>query len=246
MAASVVTCQLAADTNSNAWYPPATTPDIHVVELFTFHGLPNDTQSHDLKILVNHAYAVAFSEELKVPLYAVYRYGNSANAAEDVKERYFERPPKFQLDLRTEARVHTDDYRNGLGYQRGHMAPNYGLRFQYGHLAQIESFFMSNIPPQHESLNTGVWMKAEHRIATDLAQDDNQTQKSGDDIKDLWGISGPSLKVQSKPCNNQVWLSRMPSSRSSSAGKTTSIAPSKLSPPTTPTTRRLAKNPSNS
>ena len=110
------------DDNSNTWFPNSDIPNIHLVALYTFHGLPKNTEpDREIKILVNHSYAVGYSEELKGPLYAVYRYGNLQDRSENLVERSFERPSNFQIDLRTAARVGTDDY-TGSGYDRGHVA----------------------------------------------------------------------------------------------------------------------------
>lgn len=188
----------ADDGNVNEWFPSGDIPGVYLVELFSFHGLPRNTvPGREIKVLVNHGYAVGYSEELKVPLYAVYRFGNLQEPAEELQERSFERPPSFQVDLRTDARVTADDYTSS-GYDRGHMAPNYGLRSQYGHLAQIETFLMSNIAPQKPGLNRYTWRYAEEKIAKKLAQDDRDPEKKGDDIKDLWVISGPIFEGQTK------------------------------------------------
>jgi endonuclease G, mitochondrial len=177
--------------NENLWYPDPSIVNIQLVELYTFNGLPKNTNSdRDIKILVNHGYAVGYSEELKVPLYVTYRYGNLSESSEEVQERSFKRPPKFQVDLRTNSKVHTNDY-TGSGYDRGHMAPNYGIRTQYGHLSQIETFLMTNIVPQDKSLNRYTWVSAEKKVANTLAQDDRDPDDDGDDIPDLWVISGP-------------------------------------------------------
>lgn len=187
-----------ADENLNSWYPSQDIPNIYLVELFTFHGLPKNTiPGRNIKILVNHGYAVGYSEELKAPLYAVYRFGNLQEAAEGVTERSFERPPKFQVDLRTDAKISTYDYTRS-GYDRGHLAPNYGLRTQYGHLAQIETFLMTNIVPQKAGLNRYTWRYAEEKIAKALAQDDRDPSDKGDDIKDVWVISGPIFEGETK------------------------------------------------
>ena len=78
------------------------------------------------------------------------------------------------------------------------MAPNYGLRSQYGHLSQIETFLMSNIAPQKHGLNAGVWLKAETKAANELSQDDRKPSSKSDDIKDLWVISGPVFEGEIK------------------------------------------------
>jgi len=188
----------AADDNVNAWHPDPNITNIQLVELYTYNGLPRNMKpEREIKILVNHGYAVGYSEALKVPLYVVYRFGNLKESSENLKERSFERPPKFQVDLRTESKVHTNDY-SGSGYDRGHMAPNYGLRTQYGHLAQIETFLMTNIVPQKGSLNRYTWASAERKIADNLAQDDRRPNDGGDDIKDLWVTSGPVFEGEIK------------------------------------------------
>jgi endonuclease G len=181
----------AAD-NKNAWYPSTEIPNIYLVELYTFNGLPRNTNpERNINILVNHGYAVGYSEELKVPLYAVYRYGNLLEVSENITERSFERPPKFEVDLRTKSRVHQNDY-TGSGFDRGHMAPNYGLRSQYGHLAQLETFLMTNIVPQKPALNRYIWAAAEKKVVNQLAQDDI------DKTKDMWVISGPIFQENIK------------------------------------------------
>lgn len=68
----------ANEDNGNAWHPNAEIPNIYLVELYTFHGMPRNTEPElEIKILVNHGYVVGYSEELKVPIYAVYRYGRA-------------------------------------------------------------------------------------------------------------------------------------------------------------------------
>lgn len=176
--------------NSNAWHPGTSIPNVHLTELYTHGGLPRDmVQGRALTILVNQGFAIGYSEDHNGPLYAVYRYGNLAEKAESLDERNYQRPPKFQVDLRTLSRVHHGDY-TGSGFDRGHMAPNYGLRTQYGHLAQLETFFMSNILPQHKGLNQKRWADAEKAIVA-FANEDMGTRAAGDDIKNLWVISGP-------------------------------------------------------
>ena len=177
--------------NKNAFHLPYSISNVHRTELFTYYGMPNSLKiNREKTILVNSAYAVEYDEEYKIPLYAVYRYGNLTNKSEDIKERYFERPPRFHVDLRTKSRVTHDAY-TGQGFDRGHMAPNYGVRNQYGHIAQLETFLMSNIAPQYKSLNRRRWAEVEKIIANKLAMDDNGTKKTSDDTKDLWIISGP-------------------------------------------------------
>lgn len=155
---------------------------IHRLELYTLAGKPMDTKNRDLKILINTGFALAYSEALKNPLWVVYRLGNIKDQSEEL---VFERPNSFQIDLRTTAAVSHDDYTSS-GYDRGHMCPNYAMRQQYGQLAQLETFMMSNICPQKPALNQGSWQALESLVANRLSQQDVGTK-----VKDLWVITGP-------------------------------------------------------
>ena len=52
----------------------------------------------------------------------------------------------------------------GGGYDRGHMVPNAVIGTQYGTLAQMETFFMTNMCPQKADLNQGPWTRLEQWI----------------------------------------------------------------------------------
>jgi len=114
----------------------------------------------ELRLLVNKAYAVGYSEQLGVPLWAAYRVSDLAKLPDAGR-----RPEKFEVDRRTAARVAPDAY-SGSGYDRGHLAPNYAIATRYGATAQRETFLMSNIVPQRHELNAGLWRELEMRIAT--------------------------------------------------------------------------------
>ena len=68
------------------------------------------------------------------------------------------------MDPRTRAKVNHYDYTNS-GYDRGHMAPNYGIALSHGVKAQMKTFLMSNITPQQTALNTGIWRELEMNVA---------------------------------------------------------------------------------
>lgn len=53
------------------------------------------------------------------------------------------------------------DYR-GSGFDRGHLAPAADMAFSQ--TAMSESFFMSNMSPQHPSFNRGFWKKLEGQV----------------------------------------------------------------------------------
>lgn len=140
----------------------------HIVSLFTYMGRPLNNNNERIIMLVNHGYAIGYSKSLKQPLWACYRYSKVST------DRRFERPPLFYVDTRLpkEDRLSTATF--GGGYHRGHMAPNYGINTQYGKLAQLETFLMSNICPQKGDLNSGIWKKIEHDMIDRYAKKNRQ------------------------------------------------------------------------
>jgi len=62
------------------------------------------------------------------------------------------------------------------------MVPNEVINRQFGRLAQMETFLMSNMSPQRGSLNTGVWLSLENMIRKieDMPDKDH-----------IWAIAGP-------------------------------------------------------
>ena len=129
-----------------------------------YGGAPRATSgaaaASNVRVLTNRGYVVGYSETLASPLWAAYRMRDLARIPAPAA-----RPEKFAVDRRTVARVAPDVY-SGSGYDRGHLAPNYGIATHYGAVAQRETFLMSNITPQRHALNAGLWKELETKIAT--------------------------------------------------------------------------------
>lgn len=92
-------------------------------------------------------------------------------------------------DFRADPKVLTgsaipNDYRYS-GYDRGHLAPAASMK--YSEVTMSESFYMSNMSPQHPRLNRGIWQKLEDRVR-------QWAKKHGT----LYVVSGPVLKGQPK------------------------------------------------
>ena len=151
--------------------------------LLTWGGIP-ETPKEKVNILTNIGYMSGYSEEYKCPLWTIYRYGNVKNKGE--YKAKFERPSFFKTDFRTKSKVTHDDYSKS-GYDRGHMAPNSGMASQYGHMAQLETFLMSNICPQRPNLNQGIWKFLEQKVALELSQVD----KKNAGTNDIYVLTGP-------------------------------------------------------
>ncbi|MCY4668516.1 MAG: DNA/RNA non-specific endonuclease, partial [Rhodococcus sp.] len=104
----------------------------------------------------------------------------------------FERPLTYYDDLRLDEahRIGRGTFGKigGVQLNVGHMAPNEVINRQFGRLAQMETFLMSNMSPQYASLNSGVWLKLETAIR-------EIRDEPGKDH--VWAIVGPVFGDQS-------------------------------------------------
>jgi endonuclease G len=143
-----------------------------------FGGVPRGPEA--LVLLENRAYLAAYDETRRNPAWVAYRIPGR------VRFRNHERPEDFSVDERTRSRVASEDFTRS-GYSRGHLAPSYAIYSRFGKKAQAETFLMSNIAPQLQGMNGGVWRSLEYRVAGDSPGDDCWSRAFGE----LWVIAGP-------------------------------------------------------
>jgi endonuclease G len=135
---------------------------------------------HAVRVLKNTGYIAGYCEALENPVWVAYRMSDVAGLVSPAP-----RPESFEADVRTVSRVQSSAYTNS-GYDRGHLAPNYGIATRYGPTAQRETFLMSNITPQRHALNAGIWKELEMKIAT------SYPGRFGD----VWVLTGPVFEVR--------------------------------------------------
>lgn len=153
----------------------------HHIDLFMFKGAPvNEDPDNEVQILINQGYVVGFCPQRNQPLWSAYRV---AHADQDVD---FDRPHVYYADERLDKahRLSSKTFGriDGVQYHVGHMVPNEVINRQFGRLAQLETFFMSNMSPQRGSLNTGVWLQLENKI---------RNIEDTSDKDHVWAIAGP-------------------------------------------------------
>lgn len=153
----------------------------HLVDLFLFKGAPENLDpDRDVEILINHGFITGYCPERLQPIWSAYRV---AHADQDVD---YDRPHLYYADERLDADVRLDartfGKKDDIAYHVGHMVPNEVINRQFGRLAQMETFFMSNMCPQRGSLNTGVWLTLENKIRN--IEDTDQRDH-------VWAIAGP-------------------------------------------------------
>lgn len=101
------------------------------------------------QILVRKAYTVSYNKDTKCPNWVAWEL--TSNHADGDCPRY----SKYDEDMEVPApRATNEDYR-GSGWTRGHMCPAGDNKWDAE--AMRESNLLSNMCPQHASLNSGLW-----------------------------------------------------------------------------------------
>ena len=125
--------------------------------LITFSQVFSDFLPVSNGELVNHTYySLSYSEQHEQAEWVFY---------EIKKERILglaSRTDNFRSDEMISTNSATlSDYK-GAGYDRGHLAPAGDMSFST--TAMSESFYMSNMSPQHPSFNRGIWKTLESLV----------------------------------------------------------------------------------
>ena len=105
--------------------------------------------------ICREAYLVAYDAPAKIPVYVAYTL-EPKNAL-----GCFPRTNAFVADQSVPNGATPSDY-VGTGYDKGHAAPDGDL--SWSQQVEYESFLMTNMYPQHGSLNRGIWKLLETSI----------------------------------------------------------------------------------
>ena len=105
--------------------------------------------------ICREAYLVAYDAPVKIPVYVAYTLlpQNALGC--------WPRTNAFVADRSVPNGAKPDDYA-GTGYDKGHAAPDGDL--SWSEIVEYESFLMTNMYPQHGSLNRGIWKLLETSI----------------------------------------------------------------------------------
>ena len=105
--------------------------------------------------ICREAYLVAYDAPVKIPAYVAYTL-TPPNAL-----GCWPRTNAFVADRSVPGGATPADYA-GTGYDKGHAAPDGDL--SWSEIVEYESFLMTNMYPQHGSLNRGIWKLLETSI----------------------------------------------------------------------------------
>lgn len=109
-----------------------------------------------LQIVDREGYALGFYRDWHNAVWVQYRL-----TATEVGTVICGRSDDFREDSEVIGCATLLDYARS-GYDRGHLAPSADMRWD--RRVQSESFFMSNMTPQHPNLNRGVWADLEREV----------------------------------------------------------------------------------
>ncbi len=107
-------------------------------------------------IIKHDHFSLSYKEPYEQAEWVAYTLKREHLTYDDRKRPYFIEDPKV--------RTKSADWRNyrGSGYDRGHLCPAGDRRFS--EYAYNETFYTSNISPQDNSFNAGIWNRLEMRI----------------------------------------------------------------------------------
>lgn len=139
--------------NSYAWDQRAPNP-VQACQVHSPYGFAATKRS--AQPICREAYLVAYDAPVKIPVYVAYTLlpQNALGC--------FPRTNAFVADQSLgNSGARPDDYA-GTGYDKGHAAPDGDL--SWSQQVEYESFLMTNMYPQHGSLNRGIWKLLETSV----------------------------------------------------------------------------------
>jgi len=146
-----------------------------------FDYLPTSTTN----AIVKHAYyTLSYSEEHEQAEWVAYHLKKEHTAYNNFKRPYFEVDPLVKTNAAS-----WRNYKNS-GYDRGHLCPAADRKFNKK--AFEETFLTSNISPQINAFNAGIWNNLEKQVRYWVKKE-----------KDLYIVTGPVFKNTSKAIGSE-------------------------------------------
>lgn len=143
---------LSVSVNAFAWdqRPPLPVQSCQVHSPYGFAQTQRTAQP-----ICREGYLVAYDAPVKIPVYVAYTLEPAKALG------CFPRTNAFVADQSIKDGARPDDYA-GTGYDKGHAAPDGDL--SWSQQVEYESFLMTNMYPQHGSLNRGIWKLLETSV----------------------------------------------------------------------------------
>ena len=130
-------------------------------------------------VVQHYAYTLEYSEADEQPRWVAYMLCRSR--LDGPYSRKKTPGCQFHADDAVQTKSSTPADYKGSGYSRGHLVPAADMKWDS--LAQVETFLLSNISPQSDSFNSGVWNRMEMLVRRWAEQYDT-----------IFVVTGPLLK----------------------------------------------------
>lgn len=130
------------------------------------------------QIIERIGFTISYNSNWKIPNWVAYEL--TKEEVEGVTPRGKHFIPDPDVPMGESATV--DDYRNS-GWDRGHIAPAADMK--WSEQAMRESFYFSNICPQNNNLNAGVWKDLEEQV-----------RKLASEKGNIYVVAGPLVSKQ--------------------------------------------------
>jgi endonuclease G len=169
---------LAATSLAQAWDQRAPNP-VQACAVHSPYGFAQTVRP--VTPICREAYLVAYDAPVKIPAYVAYTLlpQNALGC--------WPRTNAFVADQSVAGGARPDDYA-GTGYDKGHAAPDGDL--SWSQQVEYESFLMTNMYPQHGSLNRGIWKLLETSVRGWAVQ---RNQPYTIYVGALYGAGDPSI-----------------------------------------------------
>jgi len=126
------------------------------VQIENVSGLELPTPIEGEQIIKHTGYTLSYNEKHEQPSYVAYVLAKENLFGENEREDDFRPDPSVMTGSAT-----LDDYRSS-GYDRGHMAP--AADFKWSEDAMSDTFYLSNMSPQVQAFNRGIWANLESAV----------------------------------------------------------------------------------
>lgn len=117
------------------------------------------------EIIYHLGYSLLYCEEHEQAFWVAYQL------TKEEAIKIYDRTNNFKPDPKVKTGTATDDDYKGTGYDRGHLAP--AADMGWSQIAVSESFYYSNMSPQNQSFNRGIWKKLEELVRNWAIENDN-------------------------------------------------------------------------
>jgi len=118
------------------------------------HALPQLLDTIPNQIIKKYSYTLSYNNETKLPNWVTWHLTASHTDGPWPRCKYF-----YEDEEALQPRATIDDYRGSI-WRRGHMCPAGDNKWDS--LAMYETFALTNICPQNENLNNGLWNSIEN------------------------------------------------------------------------------------